>query len=70
MKSYTIVGWIYDADFHCNDCAEKRFPVIRINDSGRVLGGVDNEGNEISPIFVDMCMGDEICGDCFKYIVE
>lgn len=69
MKSYTIIGWAYEADVHCVDCAEKRFPVIRVNDSGKVLDGIDAEGNEIVPVFVDTCVGDEVCGDCLSYIL-
>lgn len=70
MKSYTIIGWAYEAAFHCNECAEKRFPVIRVNESGRVLGGVDNEGNEIVPVFADSGCWGETCDDCQEYLTD
>jgi hypothetical protein len=25
MKAWTIIGWAYDADMHCNACARERF---------------------------------------------
>jgi hypothetical protein len=71
-KTYEIVGWTYEADLHCNECAEERFgPPERVSGSGRELHGVDNEGNEIHPIFLDQLEEFEttpVCGDCFTPI--
>lgn len=53
-KTYEIVAWTYEADIHCLDCAEERFgPPLRISGSGRELEGIDSEGNQISPVFLD-----------------
>ena len=68
MKAYTIVGWAYEADFHCCECAEKRFPLYRVSDSGRELEGFDNEENEITPFFHGEIPPDERCGDCGQYL--
>jgi len=45
-----IVGWAYEGDVHCNDCAEARFPDLLENNEGtdEIL---DSEGNPVSPIF-------------------
>ena len=69
MKSYTIVGWTYEAGIHCNNCAKERFAVSRVSDSGVELIGTDREGNSISPIFADSEF-DYIphCEDCSELI--
>jgi len=66
-KPFEIVGYTYEADLHCNDCAIARFGPVVERVEGPSLQGVDNEGNEIHPIFLDQL--DEFdyephCGDC------
>lgn len=58
-KTYEVIGYAYEADIHCPDCARKRFP--------NPNKATDNEGNEVHPVF----LGDEFdtppcCGDCFE----
>ena len=72
-KSFEIVGWTYEADVHCNDCATSRFGTDQdtYTGSGRSLEGVDNEGNNINPLFLDHLADFDyavICGDCFEPI--
>lgn len=52
MNNMQIVGWQYDAADHCQSCAEKRFPVSRVSDSGREIEGTDSHGDPIHAIFV------------------
>lgn len=61
-----IVGWKYEADIHCWDCATRRLPKLRNDPNAAIL---DSEGNEVHPIFeTDEGALDEVCGDCFDYI--
>ena len=46
-----VIGYTYDADTHCVDCALARFGA---DDNGWVPEGVaDSEGNELGAIFTD-----------------
>jgi hypothetical protein len=72
-KSYEIVGWTYEAAVHCNDCAAVRFGTSqdKHTDSGRSLQGVDGEGNDIHPLFLDNLSDFDYvvsCDGCFKPI--
>ena len=55
-----IIGYAYDADIHCTECA---------NGAGMDRPGVvDSEGNEPHPVFsIDEPgeSGCDHCGDCF-----
>lgn len=60
-----IVGWAYDADTHCNDCALGRFgeAALFADDT------TDGEGNPVHPIFSwseHDNDGKEYCGDCHE----
>ena len=72
-KSFEIVGWTYEAAVHCNACAAARFGTDqdKRTDSGRSLEGVDGEGNDIHPLFLDQLSDfdyDVTCDDCFEPI--
>lgn len=82
-KTYEVVGYTYDADFHCPDCTRDAMRSGRLQ-TGLVIGErdykpsadengipedlIDSEGNEIHPVFLGDCQGDEICGDCLESI--
>jgi hypothetical protein len=64
-----VLGYIYDADIHCDDCATARFGV----DSSGYIYGVDSEGNDVGVQFDDdswVDLDDDErqqmlgCGDC------
>lgn len=60
-----VIGFAYDADVHCNECAWMRFG-MPVPD-----GAVDSEGNEPHPIFVtDEGSEAEVCGDCGELLVD
>ena len=69
MQHWDIVGWAYEADTHCEDCARERFG-RKLDDD--MTPPEDSEGNEVHPMFA----GDahdpsgEYCGDCGAEIVE
>lgn len=55
-----IVGWAYEADVHCNDCAQERFAM----EEGSSLSDYnDREGNPVTPIF-DTEDAYETCHHC------
>lgn len=58
-----VVGYAYEADVHCVDCAVKRFA----GGSGLELPDnviyTDEEGNEVSPIFNGEDAYED-CGEC------
>lgn len=61
-KSYKVVGYSYEADYHCVSCAIERFgdpdnPELE-----------DSEGNPIHPLFLDQLEGGKYCGDCLEEI--
>lgn len=66
MKSYEILGWAYEADLHCYDCAEKRFGVKKLENGD----AKDSEGNEVHPIFASNETIPFVCGTCGKEIGE
>jgi len=62
-----IVGYTYEADFHCVSCTLLRFPPDE--DGNRY--GEDIEGNPINPVWsFDDLDGDEVCGDCLERLVD
>ncbi len=77
MKAWTVIGYTYEADCHCVDCAVKRFgfgtaqtelPGDALLDENDIPADqLDNEGNPIHPIFASD-EGESICGDCFAEI--
>lgn len=58
-KLYEVVGYIYEAGYHCADCAEKRFPEISTSDEVFYL---DREGNEVGWLFLGDCEPGETYG--------
>jgi len=64
-KTYEIVGYAYDADWHCVDCTAARFgrAVYELN-----FEAEDSEGNPVHPILLGDLEGDEVCGDCLEPI--
>lgn len=67
-----IVGWVYEADLHCESCAAARFPALAEDSEIRVE---DGEGNEVTPVFLgeDAYAEDGApycCGDCGRALVE
>lgn len=65
MQSFTIIGYTYEGDAHCDPCAAERFG--RCVCDQQDVHGEDGEGNEVEPIFA----GDEgvyelVCGDCHE----
>ena len=42
-----IIGYTYEADYHCTDCTEKRFG----KDDLDYAFTVDNEDNPVHPVF-------------------
>jgi hypothetical protein len=65
VKAWEIVGWAYDADIHCLDCARKHFGPQLDDDLVD-----DSEGNEVSPVF---CDAEDVetyhCGDCNEKLI-
>ncbi len=62
-----IIGWTYEADYHCNDCALKRFGEIGLRNPETK----DREGNPLHPVFsTDEVLEDIHCGDCGALIAE
>ena len=68
-----IIGYTYEADYHCVDCTENRFGQ---DDLGYAFT-VDNEDNLVHPIFSTDEIAyswdyrnsfDTVCGDCAKEI--
>lgn len=64
IKSYTVIGYIFEGEVHCDSCTGKRFPHYQ---------GTDREGNEISVYTVDDASNsdtDTCCGDCSELLWE
>jgi hypothetical protein len=56
------VAYTYEADIHCPECTEKRFPKLE---------GVDHEGNEVGAVFSwdEILTDHRHCGDCREELV-
>jgi len=68
MHSFDILGWAYDADIHCDDCARERFGSALDDDQNPPE---DSEGNPVHPVFAgDEGSEDEHCGDCGEALME
>lgn len=55
-KVFEVIGYTYEADVHCPDCARKRF-----TDPDHAE---DREGNPVHPLFLGDVEEPEYCGDC------
>lgn len=69
-KAWEIIAYQYEADEHCVQCAEERFG--QEPDKSWVReDAVDNEGNEVHPIFASdvTFSGPAVnCSDCGSWI--
>lgn len=70
-----IIGYTYEADYHCIECAKRRFVRIgiaeceEVDDNGILMNQEDSEGNYVHPVFsTDEIDKDCCCGDCFDLI--
>ena len=73
-----IIGYAYEADLHCVNCAVKRFSVtephkinmaMELDCNGISIDQPDNEGNPVHPIFsTDEQLEIPHCGDCHQVI--
>ena len=61
----TIIGYSYDADVHCVDCAVEEFGLEEGKDWVRE-DATDSEGNQVHPLFSTDEPDDSgwYCGDC------
>lgn len=59
-----IVGYVYDADIHCEHCTEAS-GLFERNEHG-FLVGIDHELNELHPIFDfdEIHIDHPYCGNC------
>ena len=63
MNATDIIGYTYEADYHCVDCTIERFkehrpalgdPMAFAADENRILyNQTDSEGNTVHPVFAD-----------------
>jgi len=76
-----IIGYTYDADIHCVDCAFneaavgvlKRQPPLYVgsDECGMAMDLVDREGNKVRPVYdIDERVNMACCGDCFGPLRE
>ena len=66
MNAADVIAYAYDAAIHCPDCAAERF-----NGHEDDLGIVDNEGNEVTPVFGSVEAPDGMyCDTCLVEILE
>lgn len=68
MKAYDIIAYTYDADIHCEACADKQFGKKLYNEKNPPT---DSEGNEVHPVFAsDEITDDTCCGTCHCIILD
>ena len=70
IRGTDVVGYSYNADVWCEECAEKKFPVIEqyghLADLSETL---DDDGDVVYAIFRDTeCDHSPVCGGCGEYI--
>jgi len=73
-----IIGYTYEADYHCGVCTEKRFrhgvewvegSASDLDENGVPFTAKDREGNIVRPIFsTDETPPDSICSGCESFI--
>jgi hypothetical protein len=68
MYSWTVIGWTYEANLHCTDCARDRFGARALYDGT----AEDSDGNPPHPVFAgdEMDPLGEYCGTCGAEISE
>ena len=85
MNATDIIGYTYEADYHCIDCSVNRFGKgVDLTDKNRDSNGLlydqtDSDGETLYPVFgdaegyydpdTDKYIG-VACGDCFEYVIE
>lgn len=67
MKSYETVGYAYEGAAHCVTCAQFRFGIALEDELEPPL---DDEGNEVHPIFAGDESAESECSDCADLLVE
>lgn len=79
-----VIAYTYEADYHCLDCATKRFghgeqagklavaslPIaaVEFDENWIPYNQEDNEGNPIHPVFSTDDLENASCGDCHEEI--
>lgn len=66
--SHRIYGYSYDADYHCPQCASKRFTPDELAHNEPVHGPWDSESFYV--LYSWDMRGDEYCGDCLQPLTE
>ncbi len=66
-----VVGYTYEADYHCVDCTRSRFGQESNEHSYAEQGIVDSERNPIHPVFADSeTRAGTACGTCYETYIE
>jgi hypothetical protein len=58
-----VIGYTYEADHHCAECAIMRFSAELLDEYSHVEF-YDSEGNPVHALFEHEVHGLEYCGDC------
>ena len=71
----TILGYAYEADYHCVGCTRERFalpdmPASDTDINDIPLAATDGEGNPVHPIFASEAEETMHCGDCGGLIYD
>jgi hypothetical protein len=66
-KTYEVVGYAYEAGLHCLDCSRARFGNAIDDDSNPPT---DNEGNPVSPVFLDNVTSADCCDECLCQLAD
>ena len=70
----TILGYTFEADYHCINCTRERFPQHegRLDQWGVAEDSYDQEGNIVHPVFSSDSAEESIycvqCGDIIKEV--
>ena len=64
-KSFEVVGFTYDADFHCPHCTTRAYGVDVVRG---LEPGEDRECNPVTPVFLDQLHDGTYCGTCSEEI--
>ena len=69
-KSYSVLGYTYEADIHCPGCTIDRFGEAVTQHGIDDIPVTDTEGNPVYPLFADQTEPWDVCGDCHTPILE
>lgn len=69
-KSYSVLGYTYEAAIHCPECTVDRFGEAVTQHGIDDSPVTDNEGNIVHPLFADQAEPDEYCSDCHTPLWE